>query len=195
MEYRYTSPLLAAAEFVPAAPIGILACFVTGLLIARLRPGWIMIMSMTAFTLGNIFTAIAPVHQTYWALTFVCLLVIPWGMDMSFPAATLMLSNSVERKHQGIAASLVTTVVNYSISLSLGFAGTVEVHVNNGGRTPEDVLKGYRGALYFATGLGGLGVLLSVVFTMKCYWEEHRSHAVDDAAAEQRSMSTLAEGQ
>jgi MFS family permease len=195
MEYRHTSPLLGSAEFVPAAPIGIIACFVTGLLIARVRPGWIMVMSMTAFTLGNVFTAIAPVDQTYWALTFVCLLVIPWGMDMSFPAATLMLSNSVERKHQGIAASLVTTVVNYSISLSLGFAGTVEVHVNNGGKTPEDVLKGYRGALYFATGLGGLGIFLSVVFTIKCYWEEYRSRAVDNAAAEEASLSTLAEDQ
>lgn len=195
IEYRHTSPLLGSAEFVPAAPIGIIACFVTGLLIARVRPGWIMVISMTAFTLGNVFTAIAPVHQTYWALTFVCLLVIPWGMDMSFPAATLMLSNSVERKHQGIAASLVTTVVNYSISLSLGFAGTVEVHVNNGGKTSEDVLKGYRGALYFATGLGGLGILLSVVFTIKCYWEEHRSRAVDNAAAEEASVSTLAEDQ
>lgn len=194
MEYRHTSPLLASAEFVPAAPAGIIACFVTGLLIARIRPGWIMVMSMTAFTLGNIFTAIAPVHQTYWALTFVCLLVIPWGMDMSFPAATLMLSNSVERKHQGIAASLVTTVVNYSISLSLGFAGTVEVHVNNGGKTPEDVLKGYRGALYFSTGLGALGILLSVVFTLKCYWEEHRSRDSNDAAIEEGSTSTLPEG-
>lgn len=174
MEYRHTTPLLAAAEFVPAAPMGIIACFVTGVLISRLRPGWIMIMSMTAFTLGNIFIAIAPVHQTYWALTFVCLLVIPWGMDMSFPAATLMLSNSVGKKHQGIAASLVTTIVNYSISLSLGFAGTVETHVNNGGLTPEDTLKGYRGALYFSTGLGGLGIVLSVIFTLKCYWEEMR---------------------
>ncbi|KAJ5754928.1 Drug resistance protein [Penicillium manginii] len=137
MEFRKTSPLLASAQFIPVSPMGIAACFVTGFLIARLRPGWIMIMSMTAFTLGNILTAIAPVDQTYWALTFVCLLVIPWGMDMSFPAATLMLSNSVERKHQGIAASLVTTVVNYSISLSLGFAGTVETHVNNGGTTPR----------------------------------------------------------
>ncbi|GLI72765.1 multidrug-resistance type transporter aminotriazole resistance [Penicillium ochrochloron] len=190
MEYRHTGPLLGSAEFVPAAPIGIIACFVTGLLIARVRPGWIMVMSMTAFTLGNVFTAIAPVDQTYWALTFVCLLVIPWGMDMSFPAATLMLSNSVERKHQGIAASLVTTVVNYSISLSLGFAGTVEVHVNDGGKTPEDVLNGYRGALYFATGLGGLGIFLSVVFTIKGYWEEYRSRAVDNAAAEEASLST-----
>lgn len=190
MEYRDRTPLLASAEFVPAAPLGIVACFVTGLLITRLRPGWIMVMSMTAFTLGNVFTAIAPVHQTYWALTFVCLLVIPWGMDMSFPAATLMLSDSVEKKHQGIAASLVTTIVNYSISLSLGFAGTVEVHVNNGGHTPSDTLKGYRCALYFSTGLGGLGIFLSVVFTLKCYWEERRSKHVGEG----RSEATIAQG-
>lgn len=100
IEYRHTSPLLGSAGFVSAAPVEIVACFVTGLLIARVRLGWIMVMSTTAFTLGNILTAIAPVYQTYWALTFVCLLVIPWGMDMTFPAATLMLSNIVERKHQ-----------------------------------------------------------------------------------------------
>lgn len=115
------APLIASAEFIPVSPVGIAACFIAGILIARMRPGWIMIMLMTVFTLGNILTAIAPVDQTYWALTFVTLLVIPWGMDLSFPAATLMLSDSVERKHQGIAASLMTTVVNYSISLSLGF--------------------------------------------------------------------------
>ncbi|KAJ5690422.1 Drug resistance protein [Penicillium macrosclerotiorum] len=192
MEYRHTSPLLGSAQFVPVAPMGILACFVTGLLITRMRPGWIMVMSMSAFTLGNIFTAIAPVNQTYWALTFVCLLVIPWGMDMSFPAATLMLSNSVERKHQGIAASLVTTIVNYSISLSLGFAGTVEAHVNNGGTTRSDVLKGYRGALYFSTGLGGLGIVLSVIFTLKCYREEWRSKSVDEKISEDGSSSSVA---
>ncbi|KAJ5242728.1 Drug resistance protein [Penicillium citrinum] len=115
------APLIASAEFIPVSPVGIAACFIAGILIARMRPGWIMMMLMTVFTLGNILTAIAPVDQTYWALTFVTLLVIPWGMDLSFPAATLMLSDSVERKHQGIAASLMTTVVNYSISLSLGF--------------------------------------------------------------------------
>lgn len=189
MEFRKTSPLLASAQFVPVSPMGIAACFVTGFLIARLRPGWIMIMSMTAFTLGNILTAVAPVNQTYWALTFVCLLVIPWGMDMSFPAATLMLSNSVERKHQGIAASLVTTVVNYSISLSLGFAGTVETHTNNGGTTLEDVLKGYRGALYFSTGLGGLGIFLSVIFTMKFYWEERYSKKCEQGGETDESFT------
>ncbi|KAJ5628755.1 MFS general substrate transporter [Penicillium lividum] len=66
-------------------------------------------------------------------LTFVSLLVMPWGMDMSFPAATIILSDAVGSRLQGAAAFFVTTIVNYSISLGLGFAGTVEVHVNNGG--------------------------------------------------------------
>jgi hypothetical protein len=50
---------------------------------------------------------------------------------MSFPAATLLLSNAMPREHQGVSASLVATIINYSISLALGLAGTVEVHVND----------------------------------------------------------------
>ncbi|CAI7620694.1 unnamed protein product [Penicillium bialowiezense] len=170
-QFRHATPLLASAEFAPVSPVGIIACVVTGWLMGRMRPGWIMVLSMSAFTLGNVLIAIAPVHQTYWALTFVCLLVIPW--------ASLMLSNSVERKHQGVGASLVTTVVNYSVSLALGFAGTVEVHVNNGGTTPEDILKGYRGAMYTAVGLGGLGMFLSAIYTFKGYRTERLSKEVE----------------
>jgi hypothetical protein len=67
------------------------------------------------------------------------------------------------REHQGIAASLVNTAVNYSISIGLGMAGTVEKHVNNGGL---DVLKGYRGAWYLGIGLGVVGIVVSVCFIL-----------------------------
>ena len=63
--------------------------------------------------------------------------------------------------HQGLAASLVTTTVNYSISLGLGFAGTVESNVNDDGR---NVLRGYRGALYLGIGFAGLGLVVSILF-------------------------------
>lgn len=95
-------------------------------------------------------------------------------MDMSFPAATLMLSNASKREHQGIAASLVTTVINYSISPSLGFAGTVEANVNNGGMTAYDILKGYRGALYLAIGLGALGMAISALYTFRSHRKDSR---------------------
>jgi hypothetical protein len=82
---------------------------------------------------------------------------------MSFPSGCIILSNNMAREHQGIAASLVNTAVNYSISIGLGMAGTVEKHVNSSGL---EVLKGYRGAWYLGIGLGALGVAVSVCFIL-----------------------------
>ncbi|EXJ85431.1 hypothetical protein A1O1_05795 [Capronia coronata CBS 617.96] len=169
---RGASPLLAVAYMSPVAVSGALASVCTGLILSRMRAAWVMVIALAAFTVGQILVATVPVDQTYWAQTFVCTIIIPWGMDMSFPAATLILSNSVSKEHQGIAASLVNTIVNYSISLGLGFAGTVEVHVNNGGRTPQDILHGYRGAWYLGTGLAGLGMVISAVFLARAYWKD-----------------------
>jgi hypothetical protein len=73
-----------------------------------------------------------------------------------------------------MAASLVNTVVNYSISIGVGIAGTVETRVNHGGRTEEDELSGYRSALYLGIGLSGLGVLTSLLFLWKMHMREGR---------------------
>lgn len=83
---------------------------------------------------------------------------------MSFPSGTIILSNTTAKEHQGVAASLVNTVVNYSISIALGIAGTVDRNVNQGG---ENVLKGYRGAWYFGIGLDGVAVLIALYFVWR----------------------------
>lgn len=67
------------------------------------------------------------------------------------------------REHQGVAGSLVNTVVNYSISLGLGLAGTVERYVDPDG---SNMLKGYRGASYMGVGLAGLGSIIAICFTI-----------------------------
>lgn len=90
---------------------------------------------------------------------------------MSFPAATIILSNSMHKEHQGIAASLVNTAINYSISIGLGIAGTVESQVNNGGLTRSDILKGYRGAQYVGIGLSTLGFFVALTFGL---YERHK---------------------
>ena len=142
---RGISPRAAAAQVVPAGISGLCAAITTGFLLSRLHPGVIMGIALLAFCVGNILIATAPVSQSYWIQTFVSLIVTPWGMDMSFPAGTIILSDSMSQEHQGIAASLVNTIVNYSISIGLGIAGTVEVHVNHNN---EDMLRGFRGAWY-----------------------------------------------
>lgn len=66
-------------------------------------------------------------------------------------------------EQQGVAASLVNTVINYSISIGLGIAGTVEGQVNDGGR---NLLAGYRGAWYVGIGLDVLGFVLAVCLVL-----------------------------
>lgn len=172
--FKHASPLLTVAYLCPVAISGALASVCTGILLGRLRPAWIMTIALTCFVVGNILIGTAPVSQTYWAQIFVCTVVTPWGMDMSFPAGTLILSNSVSKEHQGITASLISTIVNYSISLGLGFAGTVDVQVSHGGKTPGDVLRGFRGAWYFSMGSAGLGLAISIVFLVSSYLKEMR---------------------
>ena len=166
---RGQTPLLTSAQFVPVAISGLFAAGTTGLILSHFRTSTVMLISMAFFLIGGIIFATLPVHQVYWAQTFVGIIVLPWGMDMSFPAGTIILSRAMPREHQGVAASLVNTFVNYSISIGLGFAGTVEGQVNN---TGEDVLQGYRGALYMGVGLSGLGVAVALLF---CFVERHQS--------------------
>ncbi|KAJ5198481.1 low affinity NH4+ transporter [Penicillium cinerascens] len=175
---RGQTPLLTSAQFTPVAISGLFAAGTTGLILSHFRISTVMLMSMTFFLIGGIIFATLPVHQTYWAQTFVGIIILPWGMDMSFPAGTIILSRAMPRQHQGLAASLVTTFVNYSISIGLGFAGTVEGQVNDGGK---DVLQGYRGALYMGVGLSGLGVAVALIF---CFVERHQSKTPEKAAQE-----------
>lgn len=89
---------------------------------------------------------------------------MPFGMDMSLLAATVILSNHMPREHQGLAASLVNTMVNYSISIALGIAGSVELNVNKGSGSIEDVERVIRAAYYTGIALAGCGVLLGALF-------------------------------
>lgn len=158
---RQETPLHGASYFVPVAISGLCAALATGKLLSIISPGFVMLISMTCFTAGTVVLATLPVDRIFWAGIFISCIIMPWGMDMSFPSGCIILSNNMAREHQGVAASIVNTAVNYSISIGLGMAGTVEAHVNHGGR---EVLKGYRGAWYLGTGLGTLGMTVSVCF-------------------------------
>jgi MFS family permease len=109
---RGLTPLLAIAYLSPLTISGSLAAVLTGLFIHKLGPAWVMVIAMCAFLIGSVLLATLPVFQIYWAQIFVCMLITPFGMDMSFPSATLVISNAAKKEHQGVAASLVSTIVS-----------------------------------------------------------------------------------
>lgn len=57
------------------------------------------------------------------------------------------------------------------------------MHVNNGGATPEDILLGYRGALYIGMGLSGLGIIVALAFVFKAHRERRKGLVDNDKAS------------
>ena len=85
-------------------------------------------------------------------------------MDISFPASTLILSDIFPKHYQGIAASLITTVVNYSISIGLGIAGTVESRMNTSPETQDlqQIERGFRAAMWTGVGFAASGLIVAL---------------------------------
>lgn len=102
------------------------------------------------------------------------------SQDMSFPSANIILSNAMPRSHQGMAASIVNTLINYSISIGLGIAGTVESQVNNGGHNRQDISRGYRGAWYMGIGLGALGIMVAGTFVFVSFCGNERKEMEEE---------------
>jgi MFS family permease len=132
---------------------------------------------MCAFCIGSVVAGTQPIHQSYWAQTFVSMLIMPFGMDMSFPAASIILSNHMPAEHQGLAMSLVNTVLNYGISIALGIAGTVEVNVAKPGpnTNPNDkafLMKGYRASFYTGIAVSAVGMVLGLTFFLRSMMKE-----------------------
>lgn len=159
-DLRHHSPLSTVAQFTPCGVAGILAAFISVFLLQRIRPAWVMLGAMCAFCAGNALVASMPIDQIYWIQIFIATIITPFGMDMSFPSASIIISDALPPHRQGTAGSLVNTIVNYSIAFGLGLAGTVELQVN---RNNTDIERGIRGALYIGIGLAGLGIACALI--------------------------------
>lgn len=163
---RRLSPLGVTAQLTPIIVSGAAAAVASGYLLHKFGSSFVLFYAMLSFLVAAILIATAPVDETYWARTFVSIVVTSFGIDAAFPSSTVILSNAMPEEHQGAAASIVNTIVNYSIALGLGIAGTVARHVNHDGRDP---LLGFRGAFYVGIGLAGLGVVIALSFVVSEY--------------------------
>lgn len=80
---REVSAVMTAVQFIPETISGVIGALVTGHLLGRWKAEWLMVMAMLAFFAGCVLSATAPAHQTYWANTFVTMLVTAWGYAWS----------------------------------------------------------------------------------------------------------------
>jgi len=160
-ELRGWSVMQTALGWIPFAVSAIVAVGLAAWLIPRLAAQWIMAIGISVMVASNLLLATMPIQQTYWAQMFPAILVGSICPDFVYVAAQIIASNSVSRKQQGVAGSLIGTLNLYGNSLGLGFAGTIETELTKG---QIDPVKGYRAALFFGAALALAGLLIDFAF-------------------------------
>lgn len=150
-----------SATYAALAVTGVIAAFGSSWAIPRMPAQYILAFGSFASCVACVLVATTPAHQTYWAQIFPALLCTAFGPDLIFTATQIIASNTVRRDQQGIAGSLMGTVLAYSLSTGLGFAGTVEAYTNDGGK---NILEGYRHALQLGIGMSGVAMIIALAF-------------------------------
>jgi MFS family permease len=164
---RGSTPLATSAQVVPLLLLGVCATLVMWTLHHRVKSQSLLCAAMCAFCAGNVLIALCPVDSSYWTYLFASMCITPFGMDLSYPAASLIVSNALPSERQGVGASMINAAVNLSVSIGLGLAGTVERYVHDeathAGGTGS--MHGPHSALYVGIGLAGMGILIALFFT------------------------------
>ncbi|KAJ5894314.1 hypothetical protein N7495_006005 [Penicillium taxi] len=173
-------PLATVAQMVPLVIGGLFATSAVGLFVDKTPAQYIFGVSMFSFFLGNLLMSFASYSNVYWAFIFPACLLVVGGPDLSFASSGVLISNAVLPEEQGVAGSFISTVVQYSISIGLGIAATVESHVNDGGKDP---IRGYRGALWLGIGFAVVGFFI-VIFFVKDHRFDSKQAAGDKPVPE-----------
>ena len=140
---------------------GAVAALSAAWLIPRLHAQYILAIGATSMLISSAILATMPEKQIYWQVAFPSVVIVSFCPDFIFTAAQIIASGSVRRTEQGIAGSLIGTLLTYGISTGIGFGGTVEAYTNRGG---TDIVRGYRSALYLAVGFAGAALIISLLF-------------------------------
>ncbi|KAF2710141.1 MFS general substrate transporter [Pleomassaria siparia CBS 279.74] len=149
----HAGPLLASAWFSPMA-IGGLFFATMGGMILHILPGTILLLlSGTCFILSTLLFAIIPSNPTYWAYVFPAMICASAGIDITFNVTNVFITTSMPKARQGLAGSLINSLLFLGISFFLGFADLSVTMTADRGEG-----QSYKVAFWFATGCAVFGM-------------------------------------
>ncbi|KAI0914181.1 MFS general substrate transporter [Ustulina deusta] len=177
---RGDSLIVTGLQYLPLTIVGGLTPFIAAWLIPRVPAQVIIGLGCLALVIINALLASLRADLSYWAMCFPAMFVSAFTIDLITTSAQIVISSTVPMKHQGVAGSLVGTLLGYGLSTGIGIAGTVEVNTFDNGK---NLLKGYHSAGYLAVGMSAAALILSATIRIPKNTQEGW-HADDEDANE-----------
>ncbi|KAI8312327.1 hypothetical protein K4K59_006209 [Colletotrichum sp. SAR11_240] len=179
---RNWTVLHVAIGWIPYAVGASMSVGLAAWLIPRIEAQSIMAIGILASIVSCLLLATMPEQQIYWAQTFPSIFIGSLCPDFVYVAAQIIASNSVGKREQGVAGSLIGTLNLYGNSLGLGFAGTIESQLIKNGASH---VTSFRAALYFAMALSVAALVLDFGFVRmpkddRKGWEQDNARRDED---------------
>lgn len=174
LNQQHVSAFTVALYLLPNAIFGVLATFIVSRLMHRIAGHWIFVASQLAFALGPVFFLPQKPSTNYFALSMPGIALATFGPDLSFAAASIYITSSVARSHQGSAGSLLVTIQNLSSAIMTSMADSIAAKVDtelNG----EIGLEGLQAAWWLAFAAAVLGAVITAVW-VRIPKEEEKEH-------------------
>lgn len=151
-------------------PSTVLATFVSGYLLDRIKGNYITIFGICSALIANLLFAVPiPPETTYWAYGFPAMSLMAFGVDTVFPCLGLFTTQALPRKDQALAGAMYQTVSGVGRSIGSAIAAAIQTAVQNRQSVRsyadqrEAFLKGLRAALWFDVGVLGVCLVVTVV--------------------------------
>ncbi|KAE8225044.1 hypothetical protein CF319_g2158 [Tilletia indica] len=148
------TPLQTSIRFLPMIFVGILINFLSGWLLPKVRPVWMITVGSAGGCGAAILFSLMSPHAPYFSgMFFVMVLVVL--TDFAFPVAQLYSVRSVGRQHAALAGSLFSTTVRVASSIGLALTSAISTavarqyansHPDVESNDPAALLRGYRAA-------------------------------------------------
>lgn len=151
------NPLQSALMMIPNAVIGITAAFLVARLFHILDGHYILGASCVAAMLMPFFFLLNHPSTNYFIFSMWGIALSTFSPDLSFAACSLFISNSVSRRYQGVASSILITMQNLSSALLTSLAETVGTAVEEKQYVVLTVPKQYREVGQYNTSWMGPG--------------------------------------
>lgn len=174
LRIQQTSPIIVACFLIPNAIVGVLATWVVSRTLHLVPGHYIYVAAMFAFTMGSVFFLPQTPNTIYWALSFPGIILVTFGPDLSFAAASIFITSNVARSYQGSAASLLVTNQNLSSAIITSVADAIgkKVDVSPEG---EIGLHGLRSIWWFALAAQLVAAAITVIY-VRIPKEEEKEH-------------------
>ena len=153
------TPLQVSAWYIPMCAGGVFLSVLGGYILHLVSGTALMIVAGLACMIPPVLFAVAPVGANYWAYVFPSMLGATVGIDLTFSLANIFVSTNLSAKRQGLAGSLINSLLYLGIAFLIAFAEVVQTKTVSLG-----LRKSYQAVFWYQLACAGIGFVIMLVF-------------------------------